>query len=86
MLNLSRKLMNSGSNRPEEMIPSLPFNFPAKFHIMTISNPEEASLKHSIPVYQRLIDLSGAEGSVFVPEGALTAKVHRMQTYEFISL
>ena len=29
----------------------------------------------SLPVYQKLIDLSGAEGSVFVPEGGLSLKV-----------
>lgn len=28
-----------------------------------------------MPVYQKLIDLSGAEGSVFVPEGGLSLKV-----------
>lgn len=28
-----------------------------------------------MPVYQKLIDLSGAEGGVFVPEGGLSLKV-----------
>lgn len=83
VLNLSKRLLNPETNR-NEVVPSLPFNFPAKFHIMTVASPEETSLKHSIPVYQKLIDLSGAEGSVFVPEGGLTAKVFRFQTPQLL--
>lgn len=70
--------MNSnhqGASRPEETIPFLPFNFPAKFHVIAITSPDDPSLGVSLPVYQKLIDLSGAEGSVFVPEGGLSLKV-----------
>lgn len=77
ILGLSRTLLNGqrGSTRPEEALPFLPFNFPAKFHVIAITSPDDPSLAVSMPVYQKIIDLSGAEGSVFVPEGGLSLKV-----------
>jgi hypothetical protein len=78
ILGLSRTLLNGnqrGVTRPEEALPFLPFNFPAKFHVIAITSPDDSSLAVSMPVYQKLIDLSGAEGSVFVPEGGLSLKV-----------
>jgi len=56
-------------------LPSLPFNFPAKLHVVAIASADEPSLNVSLPVYQKLIDLSGAEGSVHVPDGGLSMKV-----------
>ena len=79
ILSLSKNLLNSnGKTNPEvlqSLLPSLPFNFPAKFHIIALANPDEPCLSISLPVYQKIIDLSGAEGSVFVPEGTLSMKV-----------
>lgn len=78
VLGLSRSLLNAslrGASRTEETLPFLPFNFPAKFHVVAITAPDDPSLAVSMPVYQKLIDLSGAEGSVFVPEGGLSSKV-----------
>lgn len=77
VLGLSRSLLNAsnrGASRTEETLPFLPFNFPAKFHVIPITAPDDPSLAVSMPVYQKLIDLSGAEGSVFVPEGGLSSK------------
>ncbi|XP_046461521.1 integrator complex subunit 14-like [Daphnia pulex] len=76
ILGLSRTLLNGqrGSTRPEEALPFLPFNFPAKFHVIAITSPDDPALAVSMPVYQKIIDLSGAEGSVFVPEGGLSLK------------
>jgi len=76
VLSLSQKLLNSDSRGiSEDMgLASLPFNFPAKFHVVTIASADEPSLNISLPVYQKLIDLSGAEGSVYVPDGGLSVK------------
>ena len=80
VLSLSRSLL-SGQRGPstcrndEALRSTLPFNFPAKFHIVTIASPDEKCLTYSVPVYQKLIDMSGAEGGVFIPEGGLSVKV-----------
>lgn len=78
ILSLSKNLVNSNKNNHEvlqTLLPSLPFNFPAKFHIIALASPDEPCLGITLPVYQKIIDLSGAEGSVFVPDGNLSMKV-----------
>ena len=80
VLALSRYFLNgqrepSYSRNDDALRSSLPFNFPAKFHIVTIASPDERCLTYSLPVYQKLIDMSGAEGGVFIPEGGLSIKV-----------
>lgn len=88
---MSKNLLNSGhrdpsnKNSPEAtLLPSLPFNFPAKFHIICIASPDEPGLAISVPVYQKIIDLSGAEGSVFIPEGNLSMKVISLNNFKYI--
>ncbi|XP_054724711.1 integrator complex subunit 14-like [Uloborus diversus] len=52
----------------------LPFPFPCKLHIMYIGSSNDPCLQASLPIYQKLVDIAGGEGQVFVPEGALTLK------------
>lgn len=52
----------------------LPFPFPCKLHILCIANSTDPSLQTALPIYQKLIDISGGGGQVFVPEGALNFK------------
>lgn len=42
----------------------LPFPFPAKLHILCISNPGDSDLKASLPLYQKLIDINDQVGHV----------------------
>ncbi|CAH1795763.1 unnamed protein product [Owenia fusiformis] len=49
----------------------LPFPFPSKLHICCVGSQEEPSVSASLPLYNRLIDLNGGKGGVFVPEGSL---------------
>lgn len=77
VLSLARRLSNTtyrNTMQPDDTLP-LPFNFPAKFHVLTIASTDEPSLSVSLPLYQKLVDLSGAEGGVIVPEGPLSMKV-----------
>ena len=37
----------------------LPFSFPAKIHILCVSDPGDAALIGSLPLYQELIDING---------------------------
>lgn len=46
----------------------LPFPFPVKLHVVCIAGANEPNLIKSKPLYQRLIDLSGYDGSIQVPE------------------
>ena len=61
-------------SRNDDPLP-LPFNFPVKFHIVTIASADEPCLNISLPLYQKLVDMSGGEGNVFVPDGTLSLKV-----------
>lgn len=36
----------------------LPFPFPAKLHILCVSNPGDSDLKASLPHYQQLVDIN----------------------------
>ncbi|KAJ8925818.1 hypothetical protein NQ315_009668 [Exocentrus adspersus] len=46
----------------------VPFSFPAKLHIVCITTATDPNFIKSKPLYQRLIDLSGYEGSILVPD------------------
>lgn len=58
----------------EESTFPLPFPFPCKLHIACIANSTDKCLQNSLPVYQKLIDINGGGGQVFVPEGQLSFK------------
>ncbi|KAF5293913.1 hypothetical protein FQA39_LY13618 [Lamprigera yunnana] len=49
----------------------LPFAFPVKLHVVCIASPDDPNLIRSKPLYQRLVGMTGFEGSVIVPDGAL---------------
>ena len=60
-------------SNPEEKFP-LPFNFNCKLHIMVIGNPNDPDVKNSLPLFERLIEINGQGGEVFVPDGPLSLK------------
>ncbi|KAK5647372.1 hypothetical protein RI129_002264 [Pyrocoelia pectoralis] len=49
----------------------LPFSFPAKLHVVCIAPPDDPNLMKSKPLYQRLVDMAGYNGSLSVPDGGL---------------
>ncbi|XP_017785176.1 PREDICTED: von Willebrand factor A domain-containing protein 9 [Nicrophorus vespilloides] len=49
----------------------VPFAFPTKLHVVCIAPPNDISLIKSKPLYQKLIDISGYEGSINIPDGQL---------------
>lgn len=61
------------SSVPEEKFP-LPFPFPCKLHVVLIGNPNDAELKNSLPLFEKLIEINGQGGEVFVPDSALSLK------------
>ncbi len=75
VLSLSRRLLGTGVGqggcRPtiEEPLP-LPFPFPVKLHIVALAGSEEPCLTQSLPLYHKLVELSGGDGGVATPEGA----------------
>ncbi|CAH0550975.1 unnamed protein product [Brassicogethes aeneus] len=46
----------------------IPFSFPAKLHIVCVAPSNDPNLIKSKPLYQRLVDLSGYDGSISIPE------------------
>ncbi|KAK2143093.1 hypothetical protein LSH36_878g01004 [Paralvinella palmiformis] len=50
----------------------IPFSFTCKLHILCIAPPNEQSLNKSLPLYRKLIDISGGRGEIFLPEKQLT--------------
>jgi hypothetical protein len=49
----------------------VPFSFPAKLHIVCVAPPTDPNLVKSKPLYQRLVDLTGYDGSISVPDNPL---------------
>ncbi|KAK4885574.1 hypothetical protein RN001_001845 [Aquatica leii] len=49
----------------------LPFAFPAKLHVVCIAPNNDPNLVKSKPLYQRLVDMTGYDGSVLIPDGNL---------------
>lgn len=54
----------------DKLLP-LPFPFPCKLHVVCIS---DVIHQHNVSLYQKLIDIGGGGGQVFVPEGQLSFK------------
>jgi len=52
----------------------LPFPFPANLHVVCLASPEEHGITQTLAMYHRLIEISGAQGSVHIPEQNLTPK------------
>ncbi|CAH1116657.1 unnamed protein product [Phaedon cochleariae] len=50
----------------------VPFTFPGKLHIICITPSSDLNFTKSKPLYQRLIDLTGYDGSILVPENLQT--------------
>lgn len=52
----------------------MPFPFPCKLHITCIGNSTDPFVEDSLPIFQKLLDVSNGGGQVFIPEGQLTLK------------
>ncbi|XP_035221418.1 integrator complex subunit 14-like [Stegodyphus dumicola] len=52
----------------------LPFPFPCKLHVTCIANSSDPCLQAALPTYQKLIDINGNGGQVFIPDGLLSFK------------
>ncbi|CAB3385064.1 Hypothetical predicted protein, partial [Cloeon dipterum] len=50
------------------------FNFPATFNVVCLANPDEPGINQSVAMYQKLIEISGKQGAVYVPEQNLSEK------------
>ncbi|KAL3286676.1 hypothetical protein HHI36_001173 [Cryptolaemus montrouzieri] len=46
----------------------IPFSFPATLHVVCLASQTDLCLQRSKPLYQKLIDLSGYEGSISLPD------------------
>uniref|UniRef100_A0A6P7GUZ0 Integrator complex subunit 14 n=1 Tax=Diabrotica virgifera virgifera TaxID=50390 RepID=A0A6P7GUZ0_DIAVI len=56
-------------NQRNNKIPfPVPFSFPGKLHVVCLTSPCDLSFIKSKPLFQRLIDLSGYDGSILVPD------------------
>lgn len=58
---------------PEEQFP-LPFPFPCKLHVVIVGNPNDADVKHSLPYFEKLIEINGQGGEIFMPDNVLNLK------------
>lgn len=67
--------LSGGSSSP------LPFSFPGSLSVMCLASKEEAGVAQAMPMYQRLIELAGGHGTLYMPEGPLTPKVFIMSNY-----
>lgn len=57
------------NHRNASLLPfPLPFAFPAKLHVVCVAGANEPNVIKSKPLYQRLIDLSGYDGSIQIPD------------------
>ncbi|XP_044744686.1 integrator complex subunit 14-like isoform X3 [Coccinella septempunctata] len=66
-LSLKGSLANLHQRTASNNFP-VPFSFPAKLHIVCITPPTDPCYQKSKPLYQKLIDLSGYDGSISVPD------------------
>ncbi|KAK9892940.1 hypothetical protein WA026_022812 [Henosepilachna vigintioctopunctata] len=66
-MSLKESLTNLIHRSPNNPFP-VPFSFPAKLHVVCLAHPNDMCLQRSKPLYQKLIDLSGYDGSISVPE------------------
>nr|CAD7575802.1 unnamed protein product [Timema californicum] len=72
-LSLKDSLSNVPHHDGSSQFP-LPFLFPGKLSVMCLATPQEPSLHQVLPLYRRLVEMAGANGGVFTPEGSLTLK------------
>ncbi|KRT78491.1 hypothetical protein AMK59_8028, partial [Oryctes borbonicus] len=66
-----KESLSTASQRASTNAFPLPFAFPAKLHIVCVAPPNDPSLLKSKPLYQELVDISGYEGSILLPENQL---------------
>lgn len=52
----------------------LPYPFQSKIHVMVLGNASDPVIGQNLPVFQKLIDLNGGGGQIFLPEGLLNLK------------
>ncbi|XP_071439840.1 integrator complex subunit 14 isoform X1 [Hetaerina americana] len=69
-----KNLLNTLNQREPASPFPVPFSFPAKLSVMCISSQDDVGLQVGLPLYQKLVDLNGGEGGVYIPEGNLSIK------------
>ncbi|KAK3098993.1 hypothetical protein FSP39_025008 [Pinctada imbricata] len=52
----------------------LPFRFPSNLHVVVVGNPNDADVKTAIPLYEKLIEINGQGGELFLPDSNLSLK------------
>ncbi|KAF4526527.1 hypothetical protein B566_EDAN005894 [Ephemera danica] len=52
----------------------LPFSFPGSLSVMCLASPEEPGVAQTMPMYHRLVELAGGQGTLYMPEGPLSPK------------
>ncbi|XP_070542502.1 integrator complex subunit 14-like [Ptychodera flava] len=68
-----RHMLENPKASKDRVLP-IPFPFPCKIQVMLICNQNEAMQCGALNLYQKLIDVNGAGGSIHLPEGALSLK------------
>lgn len=64
----------SSKNGTEKINFPLPFTAPCKLNIMCISPASDPNLQTSLSHFQKLIDINGHGGEIYIPEGPLSIK------------
>lgn len=76
-LKSSLQMFRQQRDRANEDKFPLPFPFSSRIHVLCIEDSVASKLSTSISFYQKMIDINGGEGQVFVPEGPLSFKTVR---------
>ena len=73
---LKNSLQNWDQRDPkvsEEQFP-LPFPFPCKLHVVIVGHANDIDVKHSLPYFEKLIEINGQGGEIFMPDSVLNLK------------
>ncbi|XP_050305476.1 integrator complex subunit 14 [Anthonomus grandis grandis] len=71
-MSLKDSLATAAQRSPSQPQFPLPFPFPVKLHVVCVAGANEPCVAKAKPLYQRLIDLSGYDGTIQIPENLQT--------------
>ena len=49
----------------------LPFTFPGNLYVMCLGLASDPRVQNSLPLYQKLIDITGQSGQIYTPDAPL---------------